>query len=248
MVAAWLCRQKIIMKTALITGANRGLGMGFVEYLLDSKYLVFAGIRNPQLFNKKIKKNPNLKLITLDVTKDISIKRAVHSVSKQVKQLDILINNAGVNKDSATNNKKNLVCDLKYLNREKLLTMFNVNSISPIIILKEFSDLLKSRPSFVINISSCRASFHDEYKNMTGNYGYRASKIALNMFTFCSIFDLPKNIKSFAVHPGNVKTDMNTDGKQLPYTQADKIIAITENWQDKFNGKFLRFDGRFYPL
>ena len=160
----------------------------------------------------------------------------------------MIVNNAGVNKDTATNNHKEYVCNLGSLKREDLLKMFDVNSISPLMILQKFPPLLTSDPSFVINISSCRASFHDEFDNSTGNYGYRASKIALNMLTFCSVKDLPSNVKTFAVHPGSVKTNMNQQGDQTPYEQAEKIISITKNWKEEFNGRFLRYNGVEYPL
>lgn len=159
-----------------------------------------------------------------------------------------MVNNAGLNKDSATNGKKELVCNLKDLDRKSLLKIFDVNTISPIMIVKTFLPLLKSQPSFIVNISSGRSSYKDEYVNTSGNYGYRASKAALNLITFSSIFDLPKNVKTFAVHPGGVKTDMNPTGVHDPFQQAGKIIGITKNWKEEFNGKFLRFDGTFYPL
>ncbi len=115
-------------------------------------------------------------------------------------------------------------------------------------ILKIFLSLLVPNPAYVIHISSNRASYHDELINTNANYGYRASKAALNMMTFCSLFDLPKNIRTFSVHPGIMKTDMNPTGKDDPLGQAKKIIAITDNWKEELNGKFLRYDGTFYPL
>ena len=108
--------------------------------------------------------------------------------------------------------------------------------------------LLNGKPSFVINISSGRASFKDEFENSTANYGYRGSKAALSMYTFCSTTDLPENVQTFSVHPGDVHTDMNPEGNQTPVEQAEKIIAITENWQEAYNGKFMRWDGTYYPL
>ncbi len=107
---------------------------------------------------------------------------------------------------------------------------------------------MKAKPSFIINISSNRASYHDELKNTSGNYGYRASKAALNMMVYCSVFDLPSNIKSFTVYPGRVKSDMNPSGVDDPFKQAEKIVKITKNWQEEFNGRYLRYDGAFYPL
>jgi len=236
------------MKTVFITGANRGLGKGFVEYFLNKDFLVFAGARNINSFDKLLTENKNLVPISIDVANDDSIQKAFEIISKLTKNLDYLINNAGLNKDSATNNHKEFVCNLDKLDRNSLLKMFDVNAISPFMIVKMFSPILKGKPSFVVNISSARGSYSDENPNTNGNYGYRASKTALNMMTYCSLFDLPKNIKIYAVHPGGVQTDMNPTGPDKPIIQAEKIIQISENWNDKFNGKFLRFDRTIYPL
>lgn len=233
------------MKTAFITGGGRGIGRGFAEYLLDQDMKVFIGVRKPSTVSFSHK---NLALVELDVTNDQSIGSAFAEVSQKTDHLDYLINNAGVNKSSVTDGHKELVTKLHSLDRQILLKMFDINTVSPLMLVKKFLPLLKSDPSFIINVSSDRASYHDEYENTDGNYGYRASKIALNMFTFCSLFDLPKNVKTFAVHPGGVRTDMNPEGEDDPKGQAKKMIAITENWHDDFNGKFLRYDGTLYPL
>lgn len=234
------------MKTALVTGGGKGLGEGFVIYLLDKGFLVFAGVRKP--LETKLKRHKNLRVIPLDVTKDSSIEYAVKLMSKEIQVLDYLINNAGVNKDTVTNNHKEIVCELSKLDRKTLLTMFDVDTISPLLVLQKCLPLLEKANSFVINISSNRASYHDEFETESGNYGYRSSKIALNMVTFCSVFDLPSQVRTFAVHPGSVKTDMNPEGNDVPYEQAKKIMAITENWKDEYNGRFLRYNGVFYPL
>lgn len=233
------------MKTALVTGAGRGLGKGFVEYFLDNNFIVFAGVRTSSTHS--LKKHKNLKIIQLDVSSDQSIENALNIVSKETGHLNYLVNNAGLNKDTATNNNKEIVSNLPKLDRKVLLEMFNINAISPMMVLKKFLTLLVNNPSFVVNISSNRASYADK-TNTSANYGYRTSKIALNMMTLASLFDLPKNIKTFAVHPGDVKTDMNPEGYQSPRKQAEKIIAITLNWKDENNGKFLKADGSPYPL
>ena len=232
------------MKYVFVTGANRGLGKGFVDYLLSQGFTVFAGIRNIEAF----KTQPRCIPVMLDVSNDESIHRAFEEVKNSTSTLDFLINNAGTNKDSVTHNHKELVCNLSLLDRKLLLNMFDINSVSPMMVLKEFLPLLQSKPSFVINISSARSSYKDENTNTNGNYGYRASKAALNLMTLGSLFDLPSNVKTFAVHPGSVKTDMNPVGTDSPIDQAKKIIAITKNWKNEFNGKLLRFDGTLYPL
>lgn len=233
------------MKYALVTGAGRGLGNGFVEYLSKDGYFVFAGVRE---LKPSYTSRENIEYIRLDVSDDNSIDEVVKLIQAKTNKIDLIVNNAGINKDSVSNNHSELVCKVKNVKRNLLLEMFNVNTISPLIIVQKFLPLLKSDPAFVINISSCRASYHDEFANDNPNYGYAGSKIALNMFTFCLTKELSKNIKVFSVHPGNVKTDMNKQGVQTPQEQAEKIVAITKNWKEEFNGKFMRWSGNEYPL
>lgn len=233
------------MKSAFITGANRGLGLGFVKYLSSEGFQVFAGMRNVNDFNTI---GENVFPIQIDVANDTSIENAYKEVASKTNSLELLINNAGLNKDSATDGNKDIVCKLNQLDRSSLLNMFDVNSIGPLMVVKHFLGLLHNDPSFIIHISSDRASFHSEIPNTSANYGYRASKIALNMMAFASVEDLPQNIKTFTVHPGSVLTDMNPRGTQKPLEQAKKIVAITEEWREEKNGAFLRPSGDFYPL
>lgn len=233
------------MKYALVTGGGRGLGKGFVEYLSQNEYFVFAGVRN---IKPEYENSETVQYIKLDVSDDDSIISALKEIQRKTSKLDLLINNAGINKDSVTGGHPELVCKVDQVKRDLLTEMFNVNTVSPLILIQKALPLLKDDPVFIINISSCRASFHDEFANTNPNYGYAASKIALNMFTFGLAKELPKNVKMFAVHPGSVKTDMNKEGDQTPQEQAEKIISITKNWKDEFNGKFMRWSGEEYPL
>lgn len=233
------------MKHAFLTGAGRGLGKGFVNYLTDQGFFVFAGVRE---IKKDFENKENLEYVICDLSNDKSIEDCAKLISSKTDHLDIIVNNAGVNKDSVTNGHKEKVSLLKDLERTYLLDMFDVNSISPMIVIQKLIHLLKSDPSFIVNISSCRASTHDEFEAGYPNYGYSGSKSALNMFTYRLSKELPKNIKTFTVHPGSVQTDMNKHGDQLPYDQAEKIIEITKNWNDNFNGKFMNWDGTEYPL
>ncbi|MDD4989055.1 MAG: SDR family NAD(P)-dependent oxidoreductase [Candidatus Pacebacteria bacterium] len=234
------------MKAAFITGADRGLGRGFVDFLLQEGYIVFAGVLEK---GGDLPQAQNFFPIPLDVTDDVSIELAVMRVLQQTSSLHLLINNAGVNKNTATGNQKDLVSSLPDLDRKLMLKMFEINAVSPLMVTKKFLPLLLDDPSFVINISSDRASFHhQEPGDYKGNYGYRGSKIALTMLTFCSLYDMPKNVKTFAVHPGDVKSAMNSKGTQQPQEQAEKILNITKNWNDKNNGAFLNYDGSLFPL
>lgn len=233
------------MKTAFVTGANRGLGKGFVEYLLSQGYQVFAGVRKNV---SKLNSQQNLVYVECNVSKDDSIDSAVNIITSQTDHIDLLINNAGVNDVTLTDNRKEKVSKLSELNRNQLLKMFDINSISPILVVKKFVNLLNSINCFIINISSSRASYQDEYEEAYPNYGYSSSKYALNMMTYRLSKELPINIHTFSVSPGDVKTDMNQSGEQLPYEQAKNIINITKKWNSDLNGRLLNWNGKRYPL
>lgn len=233
------------MKSAFITGANRGLGYGFAEYLSSNGFLVFAGTRK---ITDALPQHDNLIWIECDVTNDASIDKAFETIKTKTDSLTFLINNADVNKDTIPEGDKDLVSTLGYLDRKALMNMFDINSISPIIVTQKFLPLLKADPCYIINISSARASFHDGHAGSTANYGYAASKVALNILTFCSEAELPKNVRTFAINPGGVKTDMNPHGPNEPIKKAEKIIGLTDNWKEEYNGKFVHHDGTLYPL
>ncbi|MFZ5376649.1 MAG: SDR family NAD(P)-dependent oxidoreductase [Patescibacteria group bacterium] len=235
------------MRTAFITGGGRGLGRGFAENFLQQGFQVFIGVRDPAKLDQQLSAHPDLVAIKLDVTDDSSIQQAFSEVVSLTDHLDYLVNNAGLNKDTATNGNKKMVCDLASLDRQLLLKMFNVNTVAPAMMVKGFLPLLTPEPAFVINISSCRSSIKDE-PGSTANYGYRASKAGLNMMTYCLTRDLPANVKIYAVHPGMVKTDMNPQGQQTPFDQAKYIIGISQNWREELNGRFLNYDGKFFEV
>lgn len=233
------------MKTAFVTGASQGLGKAFVRVLQENGYYVFAGVKKE---DQKRKKTLSQEYIVCDVSDDESIKAAAKYITSKTTSIDLIINNAAINKDSATGKHKELVDNLEYLSREHLLKMFNINAVSPLLITKYFLNLLKGEPSFVVNISSGRASYHDESADSNPNYGYKASKAALNMFVYCMAKELPKNVKTFTVHPGYMKTDMNPDGAQSTKLQASRILRLIRDWKEANNGHFLRWSGERYPL
>ncbi len=232
------------MKHALVTGADTGLGYAMALELASSGHTVYAGTRKDL---SMMPEQEHVIWISLDLTSDESIRRALARVREETATLDVLVNNAGINKDSATGGHKELVTTLSQLDRGALLHMFDVNAIAPLLLTKAALPLLEGHPSFVVNVSSCRASYHDTMEQSSANYGYTASKAALNMFVARSVWDLPPEVRTFAVHPGDMKTNMNPGGTQDPRTQAQAILAIMQNWRDDQNGNFLNYDGTVYP-
>lgn len=233
------------MKAALVTGASRGIGKAFAEHLASKGYKVYAGMRQT---SRNSLQNPQVIPIELDVTSDESIRKTAKLIKNQTDALHILVNNAGVDKKAATNNQPEQVTNLSALNRQALQYMFNVNAISPILVAQATVPIMTEPDSFIVNISSCRASFHDEITDPPGSYGYSASKIALNMLTKCLANELPQNVSTFAVHPGLVRTEMVPRGVMKPAESVEAIYSIIERWQPEYNGSFLRYDGSVYPL
>lgn len=240
-------------KIVLVTGANRGLGFGFVQELLKKDAIVIATCRNPEtsteLQDLKSGNTKKLFLYKLDISDDSSIDLFIEEFSKNFQNLDILINNAGVNSSTLSPQDPGKLKELAKLDRNLLLQMFNINTVSPIILVKKLLSFLeKANEALVVNISSMRASFQD--KNDKANYAYSSSKVALNMMTRDLTFDLnPYKIKCFCIEPGWVKTDMNKGiGEIKPQESAKKILEVIENFQEAKNGKFLGLNGDLYPL
>src|SRR5437879_4866647 len=96
---------KAKQKSVLITGATDGLGRALALLLAERGYQVFAAGRSPEKLAQldalaRDKKLP-LESITLDVCSDHSVERAVSDVLGRVGELDVLVNNAGVNYTAA---------------------------------------------------------------------------------------------------------------------------------------------------
>jgi NAD(P)-dependent dehydrogenase (short-subunit alcohol dehydrogenase family) len=90
------------MKTALITGANKGIGLETAKQLLQKGFYVYIGSRdlaNGQRAVEELKSQglTGVAAVQLDVTDEASVKAAREEIGKKTKVLDVLINNAGIN-------------------------------------------------------------------------------------------------------------------------------------------------------
>lgn len=236
------------MKTALVTGAARGIGKAIAENLAENGFYVYAGVRD---LTEDIDFGPNannIEKIAFDVTSDAQIETAVAKIKQDRGSLDIVVNNAGLARGSATFGGKQYVSDIPELDREKLLLMFNVNAIAPMMVAKNVLPLMVNPGGFIVNISSKRASSKDEYNENTRTSGYRASKLALNMFTRCLVDYLPDNVQTFAINPEETLTDMNPKGILTAEETAQGLFKLIENFNPEHNGEFLNFDGTLFPL
>ncbi|KAH7698804.1 Protein C30G12.2, partial [Aphelenchoides avenae] len=146
----------------LLTGANRGIGLGLVHVLVKAPGVkrIFAGCRKPEQAKelKQLQKSsPALEIIQLDVSDDASIKKAFEHVSQAVgnEGLNLLINNSGILESSGT--------AIDNADRATYLRHFDVNAVSVAVVTSIFLPLLRKAasaggPARIANISSTLGS------------------------------------------------------------------------------------------
>lgn len=234
----------------LITGAGRGLGLEFASQCLDRGDRVYAGVRSPEraeALRKLGEKKPGrLFVFELDVADPASIASAHATVRRETEFLDLLINNAGINSRGVPEAQRNV--SFGALEPEGMVTMFRVNAIAPVLVAQQFVDLLeKGNGPRILNISSWLGSI--EKKQSGGNYGYCASKAALNMLGRTLAFDLKqRGIITLMFNPGWVKTDMGGEKATLTSTQSVcGILATSDTATLNDAGSFFQTDGTIHP-
>ena len=181
------------MKTVLITGASKGIGLATAKKFLDNGWQVIGTYLNTQ----SQLENPNLKMVKYDQSDSESISNLAKEVSKIMPQVDSLINNAGILIDG----------DDGVADPVKVKKTLEVNVIGVVGITEKLLPLFHEG-SHIINIDSGYGLFSvpidDEYAA-----GYRISKAALNMYTRHLAFRLkPRGIIVSSLAPGYVQTDM----------------------------------------
>lgn len=184
-------------RIALVTGANKGIGLAIAQQLAEAGLEVVVGARDPGAGRAAAERIPDARSIVLDVTSDDSIRTA----AAQLQALDVLVNNAGITDPSDGS--------AATVSAVALRRTFDVNFFGAIEVTHALLPLLRrSSAGRVVNVSS----YLGRPALDTGLHllGYRASKAALNMFTVAlaqALADTP--IKVNAAAPGYTPTDLN---------------------------------------
>lgn len=223
----------------LITGASRGLGIEFTKQYLERGDKVIATCRQPKKAKEleRLKKDfgDNLEIEQLDVTSEKSKEILYQKLSDKSIEINLLINNAGI---ISGNEKEGPSFGELY--KEDFSKVFQVNSVSPILISEKFLPLLKtgSEPK-IVNISSMSGSISN--RTRSGGYAYSSSKAALNMMTKTLSNELKEmEITVVVIHPGWVKTDMGGENAPLELEGSiNSIINVIDSLSIADTGKFL---------
>ena len=224
------------MPQALVTGANRGIGLELTRQLLESGYSVHATYRKTEGGLTELA-HPLLHLHLLDVRSDEAI-AAVASVIDG--GLDLLINNAGI-----ADGRWASVEDIDF---EIVSEVMEVNAIAPVRVTRGLLPALeRAGGGTVVMMTSLMASIADCHSGRS--YAYRASKTALNMLTVAMKNELlDRNISLMLLHPGWVETDMG--GPNAPLQPKESVEGILKRIHEQtldMSGRFVQYDGAHLP-
>ena len=225
-----------------ITGANRGIGLAFVDAHLSADYTVFAGCRAPQQatdLQQRAADHPGqLIVLPVDITDEELVSHMAEQVATTASHLDRLVNNAAIFHTTP----------LAQITLDRSQQTFTVNSIGPVLMFRAFLPLLQAAPRpLVLNISSNRGSVSGQQD--TELWDYAASKAALNSYTRKMAFTLAADDGcAIAIDPGWVQTRMGgADAALTPEQSVAGMMRVLDGLNDTQNGGFLRWDGSPHP-
>ncbi len=221
------------MPTAVVTGANRGIGLEWVKQLLDKGWDVHAGYRTDEGGLSGTGAHHH----QLDVTSKESVEAFAASLPDRV---DLLVNNAGV-----ADGRWRSIEDIDH---EQVLKVLDINSVGPVRVTQALlSRLGGDDMSTIAMVSSLMGSVEDCIGGKS--YAYRASKSALNMFSAAMKNELgDANISIVILHPGWVQTEMG--GPNATVTPLDSIAGMIQRVEEQtleLSGRFVQYDGESLP-
>ncbi len=213
---------------ALITGANKGLGLEMARQLGHEGVTVILGARDAAKGEEAAAKlrgeGLEAQFLKLDVTQAADRSAAFQFFEEKFGRLDILLNNAGISGGDLQAGSKSGVDETETLHK-----VLETNFFAPIALTQTLLPLIKkSAAGRIVNMSSILGSLtlHSDPKSPIydkKNLPYDTSKTALNSYTVHLAFELKDTkIKVNSAHPGWVKTDMGGDAAPMGIVEGAK--------------------------
>ncbi len=232
--------------TALVTGANKGIGQEIARQLAAAGLTVYVGSRDAGRGQRAVEKiGGTARLLVLDVTDA----KSVAAAAQQVETLDILVNNAGIMVDG----KPATEADIDSFRRTYETNLFGVLAVTNAFL----PALRRSAKPRIVNISSGTGSLtwstgpEPQFPATGSGAAYRSSKTALNALTvFYAQALAGDGFKVNALAPGLRATDLNaraaaSDGD--PAEGAAGAVRLALLPDDGPTGEFHSWDGTAMP-
>ena len=230
------------MKTALITGANKGIGFGIAKHLGLSGWKVIIGARNQERAENVISKLRALGIevpgwVNIELTDLASIEKASKEINEKYPELSLLVNNAGIPGDMSVDSDHTEIIDI----RETL----DVNFIGTFVLTKALIPLLSQNKGRIVNVT-----VPSEISPYWHPLAYVASKAAQNAMMGVMAIEFEQQnspMEIFSVHPGPTTTDLNGN-MSLPgfhdiETVGQKMAELINDGQ-RHQGEFIEL----YPI
>lgn len=219
------------MGVAVVTGANRGIGLALVQLLRSRGATVVAVCRQT---------SPTLDAMGARVVSgiDIADPQARLNLAAQLGQDDIelLLHNAGIGRFTS----------LETATPEDVWAQFQVNAVAPLFVTRALLPRMQAGAKVAL-VSSRMGSIGDNGSG--GFYGYRMSKAALNAAGVSLAHDLrPQGIAVVILHPGAVRTGMTGgQGALDPAESAAGLLQRIDELRIETTGRFLHMNGDALP-
>jgi NAD(P)-dependent dehydrogenase (short-subunit alcohol dehydrogenase family) len=234
--------------TAVVTGANTGIGKEIARQLVAAGFTVYVGSRARERGQPAVNEiGQSARLLVIDVTDSAS----VASAAQQVGQLDVLVNNAGVMIDGRTA----IEADVDSFRRTYETNVFGVLAVTNAFL----PALRRSEHPRIVNVSSGTGSLswstgpNPQFPFETGGSGaaYRSSKTALNALTVYYAQALAsEGFKVNALAPGLRATNLNARAAASggdPSEAAAAAVRLALLPDDGPTGKLFSWDGTIAP-
>jgi len=223
----------MMKRNVLVTGANRGVGLAIARQLAELGNSVLLGSRDLKAGEEAAKPLRRLGLdvapIRVNLTVSATIDAAINDIAQSGRQLDVLVNNAGVLHDKP----------LLELTDAQLADSIAVHVVGPLRLIRALVPNMIARGyGRIVNVSSGWGSFAE---GMGGPGAYGVTKAALNALTVRLAKELPSAVKVNAMCPGWVRTRMGGEAAtRTPDEGADTAVWLATLPDDGPTGGFFR--------
>jgi NAD(P)-dependent dehydrogenase (short-subunit alcohol dehydrogenase family) len=246
-------------KIALVTGANKGIGLQIAKDLAARQFTVLLGSREPQRGHAAAQTiDGTAEAVQLDVTDPASIAAAAQRITSDYGHLDVLVNNAGISHTDSSDEAPSdaSLQQIVQAGRMSLAPLtevraiFDVNVFGVIAVTQAMLPLLRRAPAArIVNVASSGGSLtlnsdpSNPHRTMFGTYS--ASKTALNALTVAFAADLEADgIKVNSACPGFTATDLNFfRGVRTVEQAATEPVRLALIETDGPTGTFSNEDG-----